>query len=176
MSALLYEVETCLQYTSTCIRRGTSHLISTSRTRKRGRTPIASRLALGSTQLPIQRTPVSVSPGDRKPMREADYSPPSSAQGNNTCCCITIPLYTLNQWCLTKLRENLSFSRISQDSKKGITLKLNGRRKGGKRVQHFRIFNRVPKIRTVLQYRRLLTPSFSTFTETCRRYLIMSCQ
>jgi len=160
----------------TCIHRGTSHLISTSRTRKRGRTPIASRLALGSSQLPIQRAPVSVSPGDRKPRRKADHPPPASAQGNNTCFCITILLYTLKHWCLTKLRENLSFSRIFQDSTKGLTLKLNGRRKGGKRVQHFRTFNRVPKTRTEGQRRRLLTHSFCTFTGTCRNYRIISCQ
>jgi len=108
----------------TCIHRGTSHLISTSRTRKRGRTPIASRLSLGSTQLPIQRAPVSVSPGDRKPRRKADHPPPASAQGNNTCYCITILLYTLKHWCLTKLRENLSFSPYFPGQYKGVNSEI----------------------------------------------------
>jgi hypothetical protein len=37
---------------------------------------MSSRLALGSTQPPIQRVPGTLSPGVKRPVREADHSPP----------------------------------------------------------------------------------------------------
>jgi hypothetical protein len=40
----------------------------------------ASRTALGSTQPPIQRVPGALSLGVERPGREADHSPPSSAE------------------------------------------------------------------------------------------------
>jgi hypothetical protein len=40
----------------------------------------ASRTALGPTQLPIQWVPVALSLGVKRPGREADHSPPSSAE------------------------------------------------------------------------------------------------
>jgi hypothetical protein len=40
----------------------------------------SSRSALESTQPPIQSVPVAVSPGVKRPGREADHSPPASAE------------------------------------------------------------------------------------------------
>jgi hypothetical protein len=40
----------------------------------------ASRTALGTTQPPIQRVPGALSLGIKRPVREADHSPPSSAE------------------------------------------------------------------------------------------------
>jgi hypothetical protein len=39
-----------------------------------------SRSALGFTQPPIQRVPGALSPGVKRPGREADHSPPASAE------------------------------------------------------------------------------------------------
>jgi hypothetical protein len=43
----------------------------------------SSRLALGSTQPSIQWVPGALSPGVRRPGREADHPPPSSAKIKN---------------------------------------------------------------------------------------------
>jgi hypothetical protein len=43
----------------------------------------ASRLALGPTQPPIQWVPGALSLGVKRPEREADHSPPSSAEVKN---------------------------------------------------------------------------------------------
>jgi hypothetical protein len=43
----------------------------------------ASRKALGPTQHPIQWVPGALSLGAKQPGREADHSPPSSAEVNN---------------------------------------------------------------------------------------------
>jgi hypothetical protein len=48
----------------------------------------ASRLALGPTQLPIQRVPGALSPGVKQPGREADHSPQTSAEVKKTWICI----------------------------------------------------------------------------------------
>jgi hypothetical protein len=45
--------------------------------------PIASRPALGPTQPPIQWVPGALSPGEKRPKREADHTPPSSAEVEN---------------------------------------------------------------------------------------------
>jgi hypothetical protein len=43
----------------------------------------ASRLALGLTQYPIQWAPETSVEGIKRPVREADHSPPSSAEVKN---------------------------------------------------------------------------------------------
>jgi hypothetical protein len=43
----------------------------------------ASRLALGLTHPPIQWVPAALILGVKRPGREADYTPPSSAEVNN---------------------------------------------------------------------------------------------
>jgi hypothetical protein len=45
----------------------------------------ASRTALGPTQHPIQWVQRSLFPGVKRPGREADHSPPSSAEVGNVC-------------------------------------------------------------------------------------------
>jgi hypothetical protein len=44
---------------------------------------VASRVAVGPTQLPIQWVPGAISPGIKRQGREADRSPPSSTQDKN---------------------------------------------------------------------------------------------
>jgi hypothetical protein len=56
----------------------------------------AFRPALGSTQPPNQRVPVVLSPGVKRPGREADHSPPSSAEEKNAA---TIPPITHTASC-----------------------------------------------------------------------------
>jgi hypothetical protein len=54
-------------------------------------TPV-SRPALGSTQLPIQWVPGALSLGVMQPGREADRSPPSSAEVKNAWNCASTPI------------------------------------------------------------------------------------
>jgi hypothetical protein len=54
----------------------------------------ASRSALGSTQLPIQWLPGVLSPGVKRPGREADHSPPASAEVKKMWIYISTPPYT----------------------------------------------------------------------------------
>jgi hypothetical protein len=52
---------------------------------------IASRLTLGPTQPPIQCVPGALSPGVKRLGREADHSPPSSAEVKNDGAIPTLP-------------------------------------------------------------------------------------
>jgi hypothetical protein len=54
----------------------------------------SSRPALGSTQPPIQWVPGTLSPGENRPGREADHSPPTRTYVKNTCIYLPIPPYT----------------------------------------------------------------------------------
>jgi hypothetical protein len=56
----------------------------------------ASRPALGSTQPPIQWVPRAFSVGAKRPGREADHSPPSSAEVKNAWSYTTTPPVHLN--------------------------------------------------------------------------------
>jgi hypothetical protein len=60
-----------------------------------------SRLALGSTQPPIQWVPGSLSPGVKRPGREADHSPPASAEVKKMWICISTPPYAFMMYCIT---------------------------------------------------------------------------
>jgi hypothetical protein len=64
---------------------------------------IASRPALGPTQPPIQWVPGALSLGVKRPGREADHSPPSSAEVKNA--------YSLMTWCIVKHRDNFTSLR-----------------------------------------------------------------
>jgi hypothetical protein len=61
----------------------------------------ASRMALGPTQSPIQWVPRALCLGVKRPGREADHSPPSSAEVKE---CV------LMGWCLAKHRDNFTFT------------------------------------------------------------------
>jgi hypothetical protein len=50
-----------------------------------------SREALGPTQPPIQWVPWAISPGVKRPGREADHSPPSSAEVKNSGATSPLP-------------------------------------------------------------------------------------
>jgi hypothetical protein len=70
----------------------------------------ASRTALRSTQPPIQWVPVGLSLGVNRPGREADHSPPSSAEFKE---CVELYLHpNTSSWrgAQLKLRDNFIFS------------------------------------------------------------------
>jgi hypothetical protein len=69
---------------------------------------IASRTALRRTQPPIQWVPGALSLGVKRPGREAEHSPPSSAEVKNAWGYTSAPPYALMEWCLFKHRDNLT--------------------------------------------------------------------
>jgi len=64
-----------------------------------------SRTAVGSTQPPIQRLPGALSLGVKRPGREADHSPPFSAEVNNTWSYIPTPPIRLHGVMLNYLTD-----------------------------------------------------------------------
>jgi hypothetical protein len=62
----------------------------------------ASRLALGSTQRPIQWIPGTLSLGVKRPGREADHSPPSSDEVKNAWSYTSTPTIRLHGVVLSK--------------------------------------------------------------------------
>jgi hypothetical protein len=75
----------------------------------------ASRTALGPTQPPIQRVPGALSLGVKRPGREADHSPPSSAEVKNALRYTSTPPYVFMAWCLVKHRDNFTFTFIGEE-------------------------------------------------------------
>jgi hypothetical protein len=61
-----------------------------------------SRLALGPTHPPIQWVPGTLSLGVKRPGREADHSPPSSAKVKNVWNYASPPQYMAMAWCSVK--------------------------------------------------------------------------
>jgi hypothetical protein len=61
---------------------------------------MSSRLALGPTQLPIQWVPRALSPGVKRPGREADLSPPTSTEVKKTWVCTSTAPYVFMAKCL----------------------------------------------------------------------------
>jgi hypothetical protein len=55
-----------------------------------------SRTALGPTQPPVQWIPAALSLGVKQPGREADHSPPSSAEVKNECSYTSTPSIRLH--------------------------------------------------------------------------------
>jgi hypothetical protein len=68
-----------------------------------------SRTALGPTQPPIRWLPRSLSLGVKRPGREADNSPPSSAEIKTAWSYTSTPQYVFMAWCLVKHRDNFTF-------------------------------------------------------------------
>jgi len=62
----------------------------------------ASRQALGSTQPPIQWVPGSLSVGVKRPGRESDQSPPSSARSRMRGAIPPLTQYASKMWCSVK--------------------------------------------------------------------------
>jgi hypothetical protein len=71
---------------------------------------IASRTALGPTQPPTQWVPGAFSLGVKRPGREADHSPPSSAEVKNAWSYTSAPQYAFMALWLVKHRENFTFT------------------------------------------------------------------
>jgi hypothetical protein len=63
---------------------------------------IASRTALWPTQPPIQWVPGAISLGVKRPVREADHTPPSSAEVKNAWSYTSSPQYAFMAWCSVK--------------------------------------------------------------------------
>jgi hypothetical protein len=71
--------------------------------------PTASRKALRSTQPPIKLVPGALSLGVKRPEREADHSPPSSAEVKEHVELYLHSQYTFMALCLVKHRDNFTF-------------------------------------------------------------------
>jgi hypothetical protein len=69
----------------------------------------ASRKVLGPTQPPIQWVTGALSLRVKRPEREADNSPPSSAEVKNALSYISTPQYVFMAWCCVKHRDNFTF-------------------------------------------------------------------
>jgi hypothetical protein len=67
----------------------------------------ASRTALGLTQPPIQWVPGALSLGVKRPVREADHSPLSSAEVKNAWSHTSTPQYVFMAWCSVKAQGQL---------------------------------------------------------------------
>jgi hypothetical protein len=66
-----------------------------------------SRLALGPTQTPNQWLPGALSLGVKLPGREADHSPPSTAEIKNSWSYTTTPQHTFMLWSSVKTQGHL---------------------------------------------------------------------
>jgi hypothetical protein len=80
---------------------------------------IMSRLALGPIQPPVQWVPGALSLGVKRPGREPDHLPPSSAEVKNAWSYTSAPQYAFTGWCLVKHRDNFSFILFWLESLKG---------------------------------------------------------
>jgi hypothetical protein len=67
-----------------------------------------SRTALGPTHPPIQWVPGALSLRLKRPGREADHSPQSSAEIKNTWSYTSTLRYVFMAWCLVKHRDNFT--------------------------------------------------------------------
>jgi hypothetical protein len=74
----------------------------------------ASRPALGPTQPPIQWVSGILSPGVKRPRRETDHSPPSSAEVKNTWIFTSTPPYAFTAWCLVNHTDKFTFTFIAR--------------------------------------------------------------
>jgi hypothetical protein len=68
----------------------------------------ASRPALGPIQPPAQWVAGAITPGIKRPVHEADHSPPSSAEVKNAWGYTSTPQYVFTAWCLIKKRIRFS--------------------------------------------------------------------
>jgi len=67
-----------------------------------------SRTSLGPTQFPMEWVPGAISLRVKRPGRETDHSPPSSAEVNTAWNYTSTPQYVFMAWCLVKKRDNLT--------------------------------------------------------------------
>jgi hypothetical protein len=83
---------------SSCSGRVKNFLLSTS-----------SRPVLGPTQPPIQCVPAALSPGVKRQGREADHSPPASAEIKKMWIYTSTPPYAFMAYCLIKHIDKLPY-------------------------------------------------------------------
>jgi len=76
----------------------------------------ASRPALGPTQGSYSMGTGGSFPGLKRPLREADHSPPSSSEIKNAWRYTTTPQYVFMAWCLVKHRDKFTFIFIVQNA------------------------------------------------------------
>jgi hypothetical protein len=73
-----------------------------------------SKAAPGPTKPPIQWVTGALSPGLKRPGREADQLPPPNAEVKNAWCYTSTPQYVFMVWCLIKHKnirdQTLNFS------------------------------------------------------------------
>jgi len=74
----------------------------------------ASRLAPGPTQPPVQRVTGSLSPEMKRPGREADHSPPSSAEFMNALSYTSTPPIRLHDMVLSEAQEQLYLFSLTE--------------------------------------------------------------
>jgi hypothetical protein len=67
----------------------------------------ASRTALKPTQPPIHWVPGALSLGVKRPEREADHSPPSNAEVEESGAIPLIPQYAFMFWCSVKAQGQI---------------------------------------------------------------------
>jgi hypothetical protein len=70
------------------------------------------RVQNGSGAHPAPWVPGALSLGVKRPGREADHSPPSSAKVKNTWSYTSTPQYVFMAWCLVKHRDNFTFNFV----------------------------------------------------------------
>jgi hypothetical protein len=78
-----------------------------------------SRQALRPTQPPVQWVPGALSLGVKRPGREADHSPPSSAEVKNAWSYTSTPARVFTVWCLIKHRDIFTFTATKLTGKCG---------------------------------------------------------
>jgi hypothetical protein len=64
----------------------------------------------GAHEPPIEWVRGALFPGVKRPAREADHSPPCSAEVKNAWNYTSIPQYFFMAWCLVKYRDNFTFT------------------------------------------------------------------
>jgi hypothetical protein len=78
------------------------------------------RPALGPTQSPKERVPGAFSLGIKRPGREADHSPPSSAEVKNAWSYTPTLQYAFMAWCLIKKMNRDVFFSTWNERKMGV--------------------------------------------------------
>jgi hypothetical protein len=77
----------------------------------------ASIPTVGLTQSPIQWVLENLSRRVKRPRREADHSPPSSAEVTNAWSYTSAPQYVFTAWCLVKHRDTFNLTSGAQQNK-----------------------------------------------------------
>jgi hypothetical protein len=86
----------------------------------------ASGTVLGPTQRPILWVPGALSLGVKRPEREADHSPPSTAEVKTAWSYTSTPQYVFMAWCLVKHRDKFTSSFFFYYELLGKNVTTNG--------------------------------------------------